>query len=335
MGIHFGSDSSGPQAARSPTHKRRMPRRRRPAMAETFLPSSRRTIWRRGIDLDGNLLWYPRTCSQEFSSPGQSTSAWRRRAARRGQHGHRAKRKPGRSLCRRHRHRLDGTTQPGILDRERAAGWTSPALLQEAKHPTAVLIQSSNSISAHRSGHGRRCCGPIAQDCRDDFVGLRRRRARVRARQGNDRPAGGGSAEANARRHLENNQVQAGAASPTVTSNRVYVVNRGGVLIAADASDGKILSRTRLEGNCWGTPVMAGNRLFAVSFEGLGQLVEMSADGRSGKVTAKIPFGEAIQASPVVANGAVFVRGDGHLWKLVAPEITARSCRPARHSDPS
>jgi hypothetical protein len=32
---------------------------------------------------------------------------------------------------------------------------------------------------------------------------------------------------------------------------------------------------------------------------------------------AKTPFGEAIQASPAVSAGAVFVRGDGHLWKLV------------------
>ena len=63
---------------------------------------------------------------------------------------------------------------------------------------------------------------------------------------------------------------------------------------------------------------MAGNRLLAVSFEGVGQLVEVSADGRSGKVVAKIPFGETLQASPAVSAGAVFVRGDGHLWKLVA-----------------
>ena len=116
----------------------------------------------------------------------------------------------------------------------------------------------------------------------------------------------------------KNNQLQCGAASPTVLGDRVYVINRGGVLIVADAADGKILSRTRMEGNFWSSPVVAGNRLLAVSFEGVGQLVEISADGRTGKVVAKIPFGETMQASPAVSAGAVFVRGDGHLWKLVA-----------------
>ncbi len=92
-------------------------------------------------------------------------------------------------------------------------------------------------------------------------------------------------------------------------------------MIVADAADGQILSRSRLEGNFWGSPVVAGNRLLAFSFEGVGQLVEISADGRSGKVIAKIPFGETIQASPAVSAGAVFVRSDGHLWKLVAGAV--------------
>jgi outer membrane protein assembly factor BamB len=119
-----------------------------------------------------------------------------------------------------------------------------------------------------------------------------------------------------------NNQFQCGAASPSVWGDRVFGINRGGVLMVmlAGADEGKILSRTRMEGNFWGSPVVAGNRVFAVSFDGTSQLVEVSPDGRSGKVIAKIPLGEQIQASPAVARGAVFVRSDAHLWKLASPK---------------
>ena len=117
----------------------------------------------------------------------------------------------------------------------------------------------------------------------------------------------------------KNNQLLPGAASPTVTEDRIYVLNRGGVLIVADTADGKILSRTRLEGNFWSSPIVSANRLLAVSFEGVGQLVEIERR-RSvrRKVVDKIPFGETIQASPAVSAGGVFVRGDGHLWKLTS-----------------
>jgi outer membrane protein assembly factor BamB len=211
----------------------------------------------------------------------------------------------------------DGTTR-WHLDRERAAGWTSPALLQEGKNPTAVLIQSSKSISAVDPASGdvlwtyEQACDTISSACADNGLVFVPGKGLTALRAGAERTT--------PEVVWSKNQVQAGAASPIAVAGRVSVVNRGGVLIVADAKDGEILSRTRLEGNFWGTPVMAGNRLFAVSFEGLGQLVEISADGRSGKVITKIPFGEAIQASPAVVGGAVFVRGDAHLWKLTAPK---------------
>jgi outer membrane protein assembly factor BamB len=209
----------------------------------------------------------------------------------------------------------DGTTR-WQLDREHKATWTSPALVRENSGATAVLVEGPNAISAIDPASGQVLwnhamdCDTISSACASDGLVFVPGKGMTALRCG-ARPTTSEVA-------WSNNQLQSGAASPAVADGRVYAVNRGGVLICADAADGKILSRTRLEGNFWSSPVVAGNRLLAVSFEGVGQLVEMSGDGRSGKVVAKIPFGETMQGSPAVSGGAVYVRGDTHLWKLVA-----------------
>lgn len=109
-----------------------------------------------------------------------------------------------------------------------------------------------------------------------------------------------------------------GTASPVAVGDRVYVVTGAGVLNAADASTGERLWQTRLEGPCSGSPIVEGDRLFVVSErEGTAQLVDLT--GAEGTVIGTVELGEMVQCTPAVANGAAYVRSDGHLWKLVAP----------------
>ncbi|HEX4143004.1 MAG TPA: PQQ-binding-like beta-propeller repeat protein [Pirellulales bacterium] len=209
----------------------------------------------------------------------------------------------------------DGSTR-WQLEREHTAIWTSPAVLRDASGATAVLVESIKSVSAIDPATGSvlwnhaQDCETIPSACAVAGLVLVPGKGLTALRAG-AKPTTPEVA-------WKNNQITPGAASPTVTKDLIYVLNRGGVLIIADVAEGRIRSRTRLEGNFWSSPVVAGDRLLAVSFEGVGQLVEVSDDGRAGKAIAKIPFGETIQASPAVSADAVFVRGDGHLWKLVA-----------------
>jgi hypothetical protein len=92
------------------------------------------------------------------------------------------------------------------------------------------------------------------------------------------------------------------------------------VVTCADAASGEVLSKTRLQGAFWGTPVLVGRLLYCVSQEGAAQVVEFSDDGRKGEVIGKSEFGETIQCSPAVAGGALYVRSDRHLWKISAPK---------------
>jgi outer membrane protein assembly factor BamB len=263
------------------------------------------------LDLDGNLLWY-RGLTQDFPRLGNDVGMASSPLVV-GQTVVVQAESQGEAFVAGIDTR-DGTTR-WQLEREHTATWTSPAFLGY-QTGMAVLVQSVKSVSAIDPVKGTvlwthaQECETIPSACAAAGLVFVPGKGLTALRVG-ERPATPEVA-------WKNNQLQCGAASPTVLGNRVYVINRGGVLIVADTAEGKILSRTRLEGNFWSSPVVAANRLLAVSFEGVGQLVEMSADGHTGKVVAKIPFGETIQASPAVSNGAVFVRGDGHLWKLAA-----------------
>ena len=104
-------------------------------------------------------------------------------------------------------------------------------------------------------------------------------------------------------------------ASPSAPANLSSARRR-----AINWSSGEILSQVRLQGSFWGTPALVGNKLYCISQEGLAQIVEFAADGRMGEVIGKGEIGEAIQCSPAVADGALYVRSDKHLWKIAQPK---------------
>jgi outer membrane protein assembly factor BamB len=263
------------------------------------------------LDLDGNLLWY-RGLAQDFPRLGNDVGMASSPLVV-GQTVVVQAESQGEAFVAGIDTR-DGTTR-WQLEREHIAIWTSPAVLRDPSGAVAVLVESTKAISAVDPATGtvlwthKHDCETIPSACAVGGLVFVPGKGLIVLRAG--------AKPTTPEVVWKNNQILPGAASPTVADNRLYVINRSGVLIVADTADGKVLSRTRLEGNFWSSPIVSANRLLVVSFEGVGQLVEISADGQTGKVVAKTPFGEAIQASPAVSAGAVFVRGDGHLWKLV------------------
>jgi outer membrane protein assembly factor BamB len=101
-----------------------------------------------------------------------------------------------------------------------------------------------------------------------------------------------------------------------LAANRVYIVNRAGVLNCADAENGEVLWQLRLEGDIWASPVVAGNRLYALSQDGTAQVVQLS--DAEGQLLAKNMVGETLQASPAVVGDSVYIRSDRHLWRFAA-----------------
>ena len=109
-------------------------------------------------------------------------------------------------------------------------------------------------------------------------------------------------------------RLRPGTASPLVHGRKVYSLNNAGVLACADVDSGNRLWQLRLDGPFGGSPVVADNHMYIFSEEGLAQVVDLTAP--EGKVVGKMDLGEMIQCSPAVSNGALFVRSNGHIWKI-------------------
>jgi len=115
-------------------------------------------------------------------------------------------------------------------------------------------------------------------------------------------------------------------ASPIVNGGRVYNINGSGVLACGDAKTGNILWQLRLQvplgektsrGSFTSSPVAAGGHLYLFNEDGVAIVVE---EGEKGQIVSSHDFGETILCTPAIADGALYVRSDKHLWKIARHE---------------
>jgi outer membrane protein assembly factor BamB len=110
------------------------------------------------------------------------------------------------------------------------------------------------------------------------------------------------------------NKLNFGAGSPALFDDKVYTINRAGVLNCGRTSDGEVLWQLRLTGAFWSTPLVAAGHLFAASQEGDVMVVQL--DHKKGEIVATNAMGESLMASPAAADNALYYRGAKHLWKV-------------------
>jgi outer membrane protein assembly factor BamB len=200
------------------------------------------------------------------------------------------------------------------LNRLREMNWTSPSLLRGGSpEQDLVLLQSSGGLSAHVPATGQQVwsfdqpCSTIPSCAAADgmvFVpsnGLTALNV----------PKAGGPPEV----VWQEANLSSGQASPVVHGGCVYVLSRAGVLTCADAATGETRWQLRIKGSCWATPVVAGDRLFLVNDQGHAQVVHLG--DKQGRILGEADFGEPVLGTPAVSDDAIYVRSDGHLWKLV------------------
>lgn len=199
------------------------------------------------------------------------------------------------------------------IDRTRRANWASPIVWRGAtRDDDLVLLQSPGGISAHDPMTGKLAwefktsCAGIPSAVVDGGVVFV--------------PAGGMTAlrpgsTAEPELVWQDNRLGPGAASPVVHDGKLYTVNRSGVLVCGDAASGEILWRLRLEakGGFWATPVLAGEHLYLVNASGTVHTVKL---GKEGQLAGSSELEETIQGTPAVADGAAYLRSNGHLIKV-------------------
>jgi outer membrane protein assembly factor BamB len=197
------------------------------------------------------------------------------------------------------------------LDRPRKANWTSPSILTVGEKQLA-LLQSSAGVSAvdPASGEvlwtyadGASTVESLVVSGNTAFVPSHG----ITAIQ----PGKSNAAVPDVLWNQEN--LTPSFASPIVLGEALFVVNSAGVVTCAETKDGARRWQLRLAGGMSASPVAYGGKLYFVAENGAAQVVDPSG---KGKILSKHEFGETILSTPAVGEGGIYVRSDGHLWKV-------------------
>ncbi|QDT36515.1 outer membrane protein assembly factor BamB family protein [Stratiformator vulcanicus] len=262
-----------------------------------------------GLDLDGNLLWY-RGLTYDFpnasNSLGMSSSPVLSDGVLIAQVENDAESfavgvDP-----------TDGTTRWKI-DRPRKANWSSPLVIPgTAQTPELVILQSGDRVDAIEPKTGTTVwsldsgASSISSAALvEDVVIL---------------PQSGLTAYRLAPDHRsvselwQSSKLSPSTMSPVVYKDRVYIINRSGVLTCGNLETGKVEWQIRAGSSAWGTPVVASDRLYIPGKDGVVRVVDLS--GSKGEIVAENDLGENIHSSPALGDDAIYFRTDSTLWKI-------------------
>jgi len=106
----------------------------------------------------------------------------------------------------------------------------------------------------------------------------------------------------------------ASEACPILLNGTLYQLTRGGILSATDAKTGKDLWEDRLQGRFLSSPIAFGDKLLICNDPGQCYLVRATPEKFEVLGTNLLP--ELVTSSPAVADGALFIRTAGALYKI-------------------
>lgn len=199
------------------------------------------------------------------------------------------------------------------IDRPILANWTSPSLLSgKTRSDDVVLLQSGKGLAAVEPATGREVwrygegCGTIPSLVVSDGVVYVPSKGITALKHD--------GTESTAKVLWQSGKLGPGTASPVLLEGSLFTVNPAGVLTCGDPATGEPRWQLRLQGPFTSTPVAANGHLYFVNEAGLAQVVKPGKE--SGEVVSTHDFAEVILCSPAAANGALYVRSDGHLWKI-------------------
>ncbi len=109
--------------------------------------------------------------------------------------------------------------------------------------------------------------------------------------------------------------------SPIVVGDELFMVSDQGVLSCLDTRTGKEHFKTRLGGNFSASPISASGRIYFFAEDGQTTVIEAAKQLHE---MARIKLPERIMASPAVAGNAMYLRTEGHLYRIEQPIVAAK-----------
>jgi outer membrane protein assembly factor BamB len=101
--------------------------------------------------------------------------------------------------------------------------------------------------------------------------------------------------------------------SPLIIDGAVYLMSDNGFASCCDLKTGKVHWTQRLEGEYSSSPVYAEGRVYFQSEGGVAYVVKAA---KTFEQLAENDIGERCLASYAVADGALYIRSEHHLWKI-------------------
>ena len=98
-----------------------------------------------------------------------------------------------------------------------------------------------------------------------------------------------------------------------LVGDELYAVSDAGIASCLDAKTGAVHWQERIGGDCSASPVFAGGRIYLQNETGTGVVLQ---PGRVFRKLAENPLNERTLASYAVDDGAFYIRGAQHLFKI-------------------
>jgi outer membrane protein assembly factor BamB len=96
-----------------------------------------------------------------------------------------------------------------------------------------------------------------------------------------------------------------------LVGDELYMVSDSGIASCVDARSGQVHWQERIGGNCSASPVYGDGRIYIQNEAGLGVVLK---PGKEFQKLASNPLNERTLASYAVGDGALFIRGEEHLY---------------------
>jgi outer membrane protein assembly factor BamB len=106
-------------------------------------------------------------------------------------------------------------------------------------------------------------------------------------------------------------RINSGTPTAVTAAGKIYAIKDAGLLACGDLASGKQIWTLRLRGAFSASPVLAGDKLYAVNEDGDTTVVKLG--GKPERVAIN-SLGETMLASPAIARGCIFLRSDAHLF---------------------
>ncbi|MEM6798316.1 MAG: PQQ-binding-like beta-propeller repeat protein [Planctomycetota bacterium] len=130
----------------------------------------------------------------------------------------------------------------------------------------------------------------------------------------------------------KNYQVMAGKSSPLLIDGKVYVTTDSAKMLVFDAETGKQLERKALGRVSRGTPVYADGKIYYCSRGGRFYILQPKADGSIDTLFKTSLRGEQADASPIVADGRVYLTTSEHVY-CIGSSDDAKASTPKLSDD--